>query len=231
MRYPTLTKSKCEELAGKLASGAEPSIEPHAVWVGREEDLNLNPIAKAADDITRAIRDWPDSDRDRFEGMACTHLYDALSHVPTEVLDDRGFWRFLSLRFFWDFIAWRESAAFARGNYLKYVDASTNTEAVLPRMYLRARAVGGSSYQSLAEGIVKAGDFWRSHVVRVRTGSAPTITRAFARKQADNRLTTDPLRDAAKRLNRTWTNIVLYLYDDAEAKELIDTIWNDGSGS
>ena len=229
MRYPTLSQSKCKELAEKLVAGAHPAIEPHAVWVGREDDIDLEPVARTANDIKREMIQWGDRDRDRFEGMACVRLYDALSHVPTEILDDRGFWRFLSLRYFWDFIAWREEEAFGRGNYLKYVDASTNAESVLPRMYLRAHAVGGGTYQPLTAGIPRAGDFWRSHVVRVRTGSAQSVARAFARKQMQQRLPTEPLRQAAKRLNRTWTNIVLYLYNEDEAGKLIDTIWDDGS--
>jgi hypothetical protein len=230
MRYPTLTQSKCAELAAKLASGADSAIEPHTLWIGHGDDLELTPIKGAANTITRDMLHWRDRDRDRFEGEASIRLYESLRHVPTEILDDRGFWRFLSLRYYWEFIAWREEDAFARGNYLKYVDASTNTESVLPRMYVRACAVGGNEHRSLASGIPNAGDFWRSHVVRVRTASAPVITRAFASKHARDRLTTDPLREAAKRLNRTWTNIVLHLYDRRDAEVLIDNIWDEVRG-
>lgn len=227
MRYPTLSQSKCRELADQMLSGAKPAIEPHQVWVGRDSDLDLRPIRSAAETISAEMRQWDDSDRDRFEGMASIRLYESLRHVSSEVLDDRGFWRFLSLRYYWDFIAWREEGPFARGNHLKYVNATTNTEAVLPRMYARANAIGGREYGELASAISKAGDFWRSHIVRVRTGSAQQVTRALAAKQANDRLITAPIRDAAKRLNRTWTNIVLYMYDDEGARELVDRIWDE----
>jgi hypothetical protein len=229
MRYPVITLTKCSELAAQLASGGEPSIDLHAVWIGLGQDVDLPSIEAAAGEMIRAAQSWADRDRDRLEGSECIRLLEALRHVSTEVLDDRGFWRFLSLRYFWMFIAWREEEAFARGNYLKYVDAASSAEAVLPRMYLRARAVGGSPYAELAAAIPRAGDFWRSHVIRVRTGSAPPLARAFATKQRDARLMTTPLREAAKRLNRTWTNVVLHLHDDAAASQLIETIWDDAN--
>lgn len=228
MRYPVITPTKCSELAAHLWRGGEPPIDLHAAWSGRGEDVDLSPLETVAQEMIRATRSWADRDRDRLEGRESIRLLEALRHVSTEVLDDRGFWRFLSLRYFWQFIAWREEEAFVRGNYLRYVDADSSAESVLPRMYLRARAVGGSPHAELASAIPEAGDFWRSHVIRVRTGSTPSLARAFATKQREARLTTTALREAAKRLNRTWTNVVLHLHDDATASQLIETIWNDG---
>lgn len=227
MRYPVLTYTGCAELAEQLVAGEDPAVEPHAEWVGRGAEVDLRPIAEAAEEITRAARQWTDRDRDRFEGKASIRLLEVLAEVPAEVLDDRGFWRFLSLHYFWEFIAWREEGPFSAGNYLKYVNAATNTESVLPRMYVRAKAVGGRAHGDLASAVRRGTDFWRSHVVRVRTGSAPPLTRAFARRQSEERLTTRPLREAAKRVNRVWANVVLHLYDDDEASELMESAWNE----
>ena len=229
MKYPTITKTKCVELASRRLAGYFPAVDSFVEWSGLGSEVALEPIEDAAVKITEQAREWTDKDRDRFEGRAAIELFDALVHVETDVLDDGGFWRFLALRYFWDFIAWREEGPFSKGNYLKYIDAVTNTEAILPRMYLRAKAVGGSPHGDLAAGIRKGTDFWRSHVLRVRTGSAPPLTRAFAVKQAEARLMTSPLRQAARRLNRTWTNVVLYLYDDHEATDLIASIWEPDS--
>lgn len=228
MRYPVLTNSKCSELATQLVGGQEPAVEPHVNWIGQGEELNLEPIEEVARKITEEARAWADSDRDRFEGKVSKLLYEVLSRVPTQTLDDRGFWRFLSLRYFWDFIGWREEGPFSKGNYLKYVNAATNTESVLPRMYLRAHALGGDA--DLAGAVPYATDFWRSHVIRVRTGAAPAVTRALAERQAADRLMTGPLRQAARRLNRMWTNIVLHIYDGSEAKEIVDGVWSDEDG-
>jgi hypothetical protein len=227
MRYPVLTYSECAKLAAQLALGSTPAIDPRAKWTGWGDDIELDPIEAVAEEITSGAREWTDTDRDRFEGKASLRLYDVLSELPTEILDDRGFWRFLALRFFWEFVAWREAEPFAEGHYQKYVDAVSNAESVLPRMYLRAASVGGSPYGELASKIPKSVDFWRSHVIRVRTGSAPALTRAFAERQANDRLSTPVLREAAKRLTRTWTNVVLSLYADESATELIEEVWDD----
>jgi hypothetical protein len=228
MKYPALSDTKTTELAAQLVGGRDPAIDPHVEWVGHGDEVDLEPVTEIAAEITQNAREWTDKDRDRFEGKASIQLLKALAHVPTPVLDDRGFWRFLSIRHFWEFIAWREEGPFSKGNQLKYVDAARSTESVLPRMYLRARAVGGGSYADLAAAVAQGTDFWRSHVLRVRSGSAPSVTRAFVRKQMDARLMTDSLRQAARRLNRTWANVVLHVYDDSEASELIGTIWDQG---
>jgi len=224
MRYPTLSRSKCAELAEKLRAGNRVSIEPHVRWHGTGEDLELAPIETLARQIMADLAERPDQDPEEFEGAASIELFKALQHVPVEILDDRGFWRCLSLQYFWDYIAWREAEPFAAGNHLKYVDASLNAEAVLPRMYLRACAVGG---HRLAAEIRRGVDFWRSHVIRVRIGSAPPIARAFVEKQAQERFATGDIRVAAKHLNRLWANVVLYVYDDQSAKHLIDSIWHE----
>lgn len=227
MKYPTLSSTKCAELAAHMVAGHRQAIDPHVEWIGQGDEPDLTTIVEVAQRITQEARDWAEKDRDRFEGLVSTLLLEALDGIPPEVLDDRGFWRYLAIRHFWDFIAWREEGPFANGNHLKYVDASTNTESVLPRMYVRARAVGGPAFAHIAAAIPNGTDFWRSHVIRVRTGSAPPVTRALATRQADDRLMTDDLRQAARRLNRTWTNVVLHLYQDDEAGDIVDSIWED----
>lgn len=229
MRYPVLTRSKCHTLAAQMAQGHRPAVAPFIDWLGTGDDIDQRPIEQAAKAIEGEMATWTDKDRDRLEGVAAILIHSALSSVPIEILDDRGFWRYLALRYFWDFIAWREAGPFERGHHDKYVDARSNTESVLTRMFLRAQAVGGPDHAELAFAVRMGTDFWRSHVIRVRTGSAPAVTRALARRQVEDRLKTDALRAAARRLNRTWTNIVLHTYDDLEAVQIVDSIWDDGT--
>jgi hypothetical protein len=226
MRYPIITASKCAEISRQLIEATSPSIDAHVEWVGQGDEINLQTVGLLADDIKRQMADWTDRDRDRFEGKMSPVLLAALQDVPTEILDDRGFWRYLGLQHFWEFIAWREETPFAKGNHLRYVDASSSTESVLTRMYLRAQSLGGVDHYELSGAIPMATDFWRSHVLRVRTGTAQPLTRAFASKQAEERLKSETLRDAARRLNRLWANIELHTYDDNQAEGVIDGIWS-----
>ena len=222
MKYPFLSRSACAQLAGQKMEGADPSIDARVQWLGTGLSVDLAPLEEVADQLTDLVRRRGDeSDRDALEGSMAGRLLDAVEDIPIQVLDDPGFWRYLSLALFWEFIAWREAKAFAKGNYLKYVECETSTEAVLTRMYLRANAVGGRAYYTLAAALPKATDFWRSHVIRVRTVTEPKVTRALVRAQMADRLSTESLRELARGVNRTWTNVVLYVYDESEAAALI----------
>lgn len=221
MKYPVLTRSRCQKLAAQLAEGLDPAIDPYVVWMGSDDEVDLGPVRQVAQDIMSEIARSDITDKDRFEGRMASQLHAALDPLPNEVLDDPGFWAYLSLDGFWDFIAWREEGPFSRGNHLKYVDGQSPTESVLNRMFLRASAVGGETFGDLPGAIPRGTDFWRSHVLRVRTGTAPSVTRALVRSHRDERLSTDDLRDLARRLNRTWTNVTLHGYGDDESDSLI----------
>lgn len=228
MKYPVLSHSNLTEIADKRVQDIEVEVDPYVEWVGSGEQIDLTSIESVAESIVSGTVSWS-KDVDKYEGQASQALYDALSPLPIPILDDRGFWRYLSARLFWDFIVWRQRSSFKPGGkYIKYVDGTVHTESVLVRMYLRAAALGGVDTEPLAGGIDHAGDFWRSHIIRVQTGFAPPLARSLAMKQKDDRLTTDPVRAAAKRLNRTWSNVILHLYDENEASDIVDEIWRIG---
>ena len=203
-------------------------------WVGRGEDIDLSRIEEAAAAIRElvAAADRRANQRDQVEGEAAAILYRALSlevatghrGVDVAVLNDPGFWRYLSLKWFWDFVEWRQwkkPERFKESTHLVYVDASNSTECVLTRMYLRMVALGGSGHEDLVSCLPHASDFWRSHIVRVRTAGAPRLVRAMVEAQRDARLKTDDLRELAKRVNRTWSNVLLDLYTQEEAAQLL----------
>ena len=225
MRYPTVSGERCADLALRMWKGETLSLKPAIEWVGEGDDVDLECVRQAAAMVTADLDDAAtDATKEQREAEAAPLLHGALGTVDVEVLDDPGFWRYLSLDLFWGFIHWREAKAFARGNCLKYVDGRSSNECVLTRMYLRAAAVGGLPFAEYASLLPKATDFWRSHVVRVRTGTAPALVRAFVDTQRHQRLSTDPLRQFAKALNRTWSNVVLSIYDDDEARALVERI-------
>lgn len=227
MRYPVLSDAKCRELADQFLSGERPSVDAYVLWttVGDETEVDLAPFEQLTKRVSKGASEWTDRDRDRYEGKVSVDLYQTLHGLPAEVLDDRGFWRFLALKYFWDFIAWREEAPFSSGNHLKYVNAAAPTESVLTRMYMRAQSLGGGDHGDLASAIPRSTDFWRSHVLRVRTGTSPALTRAFATYQRERRASSPVLRETARNLNRLWTNVVLHVYDDDEADSIVSDMW------
>ncbi len=222
MRYPTLTLSDCRETAEEMLAGHTPAVDIMAKWLGTGEDIDMERISAAS---RRFHQEWvghtEKKDRDLVEGKLSPILFESLQDVPVAILDDPSFWRYLSLRFFWNFISWREQGAFERGNHMKYINGRNSTECVLTRMYLRVAALGGLEHAHLAGAVPQSTDFWRSHILRTRTGTVPAVTRALVKMQCDHRMLTSDVRALARALNRTWTNVLLNQYTEDEAHDLI----------
>lgn len=234
MRYPTFGDAAVKDFAARLIAGEQ--IEPAAFdgaaqWIEAAPltaDVDLGALRAAVTTVIAGVEAevkgdlWKDADR--VEGHLALLIQPTLSALPVEVLDDGGFWRFLSIGVFWPFIAWRESSAIERGNVDTYVNGRRNTENIPMRLYLRARAVDTGDDDTLASDIPKAADFWRSHVLRTQTAAAPVLARSLATMQLDARLSAKEIRPLARRLNRVWTNALLFLYSPAEADALIEQL-------
>jgi hypothetical protein len=227
MRYPTLPTARLADITARLIAGEAMAVENHAIWEGTGESIDF----AALDDICDSVRaDLAEhlangqisNDREPFEGRLAAEVFPYFDALPLETLDDPGFWRYLAADKFWWFIEWREADPISNGNVATYTDGNRNTEQIPLRLYLRAKSVGGD--QHLAQAIPSSTDFWRSHVIRVRTGTAEPLARAFATSQVVDRMSTTVLRDYARRLNRMWTNVALGSYDDAAAQQLIEEL-------
>lgn len=240
MRYPTIQRTKADELARRLSAGENPAISTAISWVGTGEDVDLDPLNEATKMMQERCGELmgadPDVSPEELEGLLVGDLHLALRDMPIEALDDPGFWRFVSLDKMWWFISMRESQPISRGNHLTYIDGLKPSECVPLRMFLRAQAVQDGDDYSLAASMKRAADFWRSHIIRVRTGAAPPLARSFTRLQKDVRMPTAELRPFARRVNRLWTNVVMERLDDSEADEVMRSLYElraelDESGS
>jgi hypothetical protein len=229
MRYPSLNSTRTDMIVEQLRNGETVSVDAVATWRGEGESIDFDELDILLEEIQtdfdrrRAKSEKLDKDRDRFEGELSVKIFPFLSLIPIPVLDDPGFWRYLSVSRFWWFISWREAEPVNKGNAATYTSSQRNTEQIPLRLYLRAKSLYGTDEMTLAHSLKKSTDFWRSHIIRVQTGTAPNITKAFAELQADDdtRMKTDILRAYARKLNRTWTNVNLMLLDEVEAKSLI----------
>lgn len=223
MRYPLLTRSKTIRISRLLIEGKQPNWELERTWVGAGEDVSLEALQDVLARMKTEFENRPsrgiESSPEAFEGRFAGEVHRTLRDLPIEALDDPGFWRFLSLAHFWWFIAEREAGAIARGNVMTYVDGGG--ECVPFRMFIRAQAVRDGDDYSLAAAIPKGTDFWRSHVLRVKTATAPALTRSFARLQAERRMVSSDLRPFARRVNRLWSNVIFHVWDEDECDVLL----------
>ena len=228
-RYPTINKSNARELADQLVGGHVPALDPMVEWVGAGEDLELYVLESRLEPFILELQQAPPSldQIEVFEGRLAAVVHASLREVPVQILDDRGFWRYLSFRYFWWYTSWREASPISNGHVLTYVDGAQPVMAIPSRLYLRAQSILDGDDYSPASALPRSTDFWRSHVLRVRVGTAPKLSRAFVRLQSEKKMKTEPvLRPYAKRLNRTWSNVVLSMYEEAEAYELLTELYD-----
>ena len=246
MKYSLISLSSATLFAGELTANQENQSEDYVMnfisqnvrevsspGTGAERLLSLDDLESVSATVNtrlKALADGPKKnvDKDKLEGEICSLVYTALEHVPVEILDDPGFWRFIGIRYFWSFTLWRESAALEKkekNNIATYFSAKSSSESIPLRLYLRAQAmrdVNGNF--PLAEAVPEGTDFWRSHIIRVRTGRARVLAQAFAKIQSSERMMTDELRQFAKRLNRQWSNVIMLDYDDKQSNDILKEI-------
>lgn len=240
MRYPLITYQSTLKIAqARIAGGGQrDNLETDLVgavkWYGEGPEMDTEPLEHVKVDVER-LRDAEGLDADQIEGEAAVLVWGAIreAEVPVEALDDPTFWSWLSLASLWNFIVWRQPGAFKATDgsvdkWNQYVDGRLSHECIASRMYLRMAALGGSEHAELASAVPGGTDLWRSHILRVRAGEHPPLVRAIVRLQSDpkKRLMTNPLREFAKELNRTLTNLVPALLEDDEAEEFVREIWN-----
>lgn len=237
MKVPIIPATKVAETCDLLFGGASQAVVDEAAeLIGEGAELDVDRIDDVSTELRHIHGELLSSarpvDPDQFEGTVGAHLHRTLEDLAIDVtaLDSPGFWAFLGTRYFWWFISWRHAATLTSGvypNYRKYVDGTNAAECVVLRAYLRARLVyepAADEPYRLTSSVPRGADFWRSHVLRVRTSSSPVLTRSFAIRQTTDRLGTDELRSFAKRLNRTWTNVVLHTYDADDAEALLNDL-------
>lgn len=230
MRYPSLTLSKTKDITdGLREDSGEPDWETVVDWVGSGRDVDLDALVEVIERMRTEYEHETELPTSRkaevFEGRFAGAVHKALRDLPIEILDDPGFWRYLSLRHFWWFIAEREAGSIAHGNVMTYVDGER--ECVPFRMFLRAQAIRRGDDYELASALLGATDFWRSHILRVRTGMTPPLARSFARLQADTQMPTTTVRPIARKLNRLWSNIVFDLWTEDECGRLLRGLHED----
>jgi hypothetical protein len=204
-----------------------------------------NPVLEAV--VTALVKDCGhlrDKALEPVEAKHCRAVFQAIEdHYPDEALGDVGFWSYLAVRYFWEFISLRQAKAWAK---VQGVAAEKDPESSesdedrvtldryflgkdhyhLPlRMYLRAQAVRDGDSFDLT--VVKSGtvDFWRSHILGVRTAMYPPLARSVAALQDARQLDTPDQRAAARTVNRLRANIDFVQHSEGEARELVDPIW------
>lgn len=236
MNYMRVTETSCRQFVDIiLKTNAEVSddviqnfVESHArpaKLTGAMVDLSgLQGVVQKAKQLEVHLQG---ANKDSVEGAICGDVHSLLSGLPVDVLDDPEFWQFIAIRYFTNFIIWRESKAASNPSVdklLTYFLGKNNSEMIPLRLFLRGAISKVDDSYDLANLLDRSTDFWRSHIVRVTTGTAYRLSQELVKHQFDKGMNTTKLRELAKLLNRQWSNVELYYLDSSEAHELLEQI-------
>ena len=169
----------------------------------------------------------------RFEGLAAAGLHKQLA-LPPQVAGDPAFWRWLTFSHEGDFahlVNWRYGSGDPPKARPRYFLGHVK-ETMYGYLWLRANAVFDPTcadpYELCHRGDV---DLWQSHVVRVDFGSVPAMARAFVRmvypEPGVQKLSRKEYRALAIELTRRNSSMLFELFDDEQALEFIDAIWQE----
>lgn len=123
MRYPTLTEKATASLVVELLGGARSDIvDRERRMIGNaDEELDLTEVATLSRTLKAELDTIDDTEpKDSFEGHIAGRVHQAIKGINLQILDDKGFWRYLALRHFWWLAFWREDA-FSKGDSGKYL--------------------------------------------------------------------------------------------------------------
>lgn len=236
MKYQVVTVAEAERyVLGRrdktVAPGGLRAIERD----GSPVDVSLT-VQDAIDDL---LEEWnagkgarTGSQKDAFEGELSIGLHKSLKDLPTEVLTDRDFWRYLSTSLY-EFVQWRDGDNCSLASFGAHANAP-GWDCVPLRMFNRAHiAEAGGTVLKAAdpyEGAkVDGADLWRSHILRVLNGYAPVLVnellkdKAAGKVQTPNVSHTDFVRQYAKDLRRIRANVLFEVLDQEASRALLDT--------
>lgn len=228
MRYPVLPIDACMAITAEyLDAGWRPIDTDEVALSGKGPDLDPGPLqavaARIHDRLELAEPTPGPGQADRIEGWAAAELHRAVRNLPTHVLDDPQFWRYVGLQHLWRFVVWREHARFASrqpSRYLRLVDAKVAHQCVATRMFLRADAVVDGDDYMLAWALPDGAVLWELMLSR-GVVACPVLTRALVVEQRDRPMTQSSQQETVRRLQRLTANLVTALLTDDDAAELV----------
>ena len=224
MRIPIMTQAEMNSFLAEMRAGRV--YEPKVDFTGAE----IATLDKQIDDflvgllasIQTAGGSLAEPGKDKvyrdFEEIALEVSLQFFDGLPDECKFEPGFWTYLSWRCA-DVISWRHPASDKEGwvkNFFARYSASDFIDAFLPRLVVQGLITRDDSARSFIRQ-----DFWRSHVLRVKTGFSKEVSNGFANISHNHSINTEEARIMAKKVRAIRSNVIFEALDKAQAETLV----------
>jgi len=236
MRYPIVAwESGNSFVVSKRATPSSTALTIDYAGSSDEIDLYIEVEHQVNALINEALGRWqknPKLDKDQIEGELAIAVFPFLDKLPTKVLTDLNFWRFLSCVPFYEFINWRDGDDCKLQSF-GVSSPGISADCVPYRMYLRVNVTIGdlenfdfqdknsTLYKEISKG--RRTDVWRSHILRVKTAYAPVLVRELLSQHSAGRIPTSVVRETAKVIRRKRSNII---FEMLAADETIPVVYS-----
>jgi hypothetical protein len=246
VRYPVVRLAEAQRYvlrrqSGELGSGDVPEFEEE----GAKDAESLLPVVKKLTDRISELhadgkaRFTSAPARDTFEGSLAIQLHEQLREFPPYVLTDDDFWRYLSVRGLYEFIAWRDGKGSGSPALASFGASGLRVsyDCVPFRMFVRAdvasivAAAGPESMDALQMSSIAGTDVWRSHIMRSQSSFAPHYVRMLL-EHVDRKLLPSPVvRELAKRVKRVRANVLIEALEVEETAVMFEREFRASAGA
>ena len=176
--------------------------------------------------------------RDTFEGSLAVQLHEALSGLPPHVLTDDDFWRYLSVRGLYEFIAWRDGQGSGSPALASFGASGprVNYDCVPFRMFVRAdissivAEAGAAELDAFQISSIAGTDVWRSHILRSQSSFSSHYVRMLLEHLERKLLPSTVVRDLAKRVKRVRSNVLIEALNMDETAAVFDREFRASAG-
>lgn len=231
VRYPVVRLVEAQRYVLRRQSG-ELGVEdlPEFEEDGGQGAESMLPVVKELTDrltelhVSAKARFTSGPARDTFEGSLAVQLHEALSGFPPHVLTDDDFWRYLSVRGLYEFIAWRDGQGSGSPALASFGASGprVNYDCVPFRMFVRAdiasivAETGTADMDALQISSIAGTDVWRSHILRSKSSFSSHYVRMLLEHLERKLLPSTVVRDLAKRIKRVRANVLIEALDAEE---------------
>jgi hypothetical protein len=227
MKIPTLSQSEMKTFTEARRNGQ--SYDPEIVYVGSDSSLNDDLVSIFVEEVklalstvkadTSSTQETLYSNFEQSLTLLSLEFFDAL---PPEAKFTPGFWSFVSSEIANE-VEWRYPPNNKEGwskNFVSSHSPSDFIDGFLPRIIVRG-LIAKDSDKALS---LSGQDFWRSHILRVKTGFSKVVSIAFAEHVVNVSMPVSEQRIVAKRIRSARANVIFEALDSSQAVKMLDTL-------
>ena len=227
MKIPTLSQSEMKAFTDARRVGA--SYEPEVFYVGSDLILGdelvsgfVEEVKSILSKVTSDTKSSQEMSHSNFEQRLTIVALEFFEKLPPEAKFSPGFWSYVSFKIA-DAVEWRYPPNDKEGwskNFVSSHNPSDFIDGLLPRIVVRGLIARGSPKALSLSGQ----DFWRSHILRVKTGFSKVVSIAFAEHVVNVSMPVSEQRIVAKRIRSARSNVIFEALDSSQAAKMLETL-------